>query len=345
MASKVKDALKSTAIYRILRTTRPDLFFKLHPDAYADLVPVEKQKVIRRMNRAHILYGISYEDFWRCHCERKEWSEIEECLPYRKQKEFWMQVNAPSARAILGDKSKAYQHFKEFYHRDVLLVKGGEQDVSELSAFASCHPRFLVKPLNQRWGKGVQIVDVSAGSDSVKSLLQSYPDGFLAEELIVQDPALGQFHPQSVNTLRINSFLGPDGPEVKWPCLRMGRGSNIVDNAGAGGIFGAIDVASGRIIGVSDESNHFFEKHPDTGLQLVGFVMPRWEEACALVKELAPRIPDAHFVGWDLALTPDGWVMVEGNYCPLLIWQFASGIGIRREFEEMKREYGTIRNQ
>ena len=52
--------------------------------------------------------------------------------------------------------------------------------------------------------------------------------------------------------------------------------------------------------------------------------------------QLASVIPEGCFIGWDLALTDKGWVMVEGNYSPLLIWQIAVGKGVREEFEQMK---------
>lgn len=343
MANKVVKVLKATMLYRLLRTTRPDLFFKRYPDAYAHLPQEEKKRIRRKMNRAHLRYGLSYQDFWRCRCENKNWDEIRAILPYQQQKAFWMQINSPEARVLLDEKWKTYQRFGRYYHRDVTLVAPTEQGAADLATFTARHSRFLVKPLNQRLGKGIRIVGEGDAGDGGKALLAAYPDGFLAEEIIVQDSALGQFHPESVNTLRINTFSGPDGPVVKWPCLRMGRGSSIVDNAGAGGIFGAIDVQTGRIIGVSDEKHNLYAVHPDTGIPLIGYRMPRWDEACALVKELAEQIPEARFVGWDLALTPNGWVLVEGNYCPLLIWQFAADRGIKPEFEQMKKAYEESR--
>ncbi len=345
MPNKAFQLLKSTALYRLLRTTRPGAFFKLFPKAYADVDPAEKRRVTRLMNWAHIRYGISYLDFWRCRGDLMSWKQIGAILPYQEQKRFWFEINAPEAHIILNDKWVSYQHFGPYYRREMLMVKPDGQGASEFAGFMSRHPRFLVKPIDKRCGMGIRIVNDSIFPDGAQSLLAMYPEGFLAEELIVQDPALAQFHPESVNTLRINTFFGPDGPVVKWPCLRTGRGDSIVDNAAIGGIFGAIDVATGIIIGASDEMHHTYESHPDTGIRMVGFQIPRWEEVCRLAKELATAIPEAHFVGWDFALTPDGWEIVEGNNCPLLIWQYAAGQGIKPEFEQMKKAYGTLRNQ
>lgn len=56
-----------------------------------------------------------------------------------------------------------------------------------------------------------------------------------------------------------------------------------------------------------------FNFHPDTGVQLIGRNIPRWDELIRLAKELA-LVTEQKYVSWDLALTDAGWVMVEANY-------------------------------
>ena len=315
----------------------PEGFFQKHPEAYADCDPAELKRIKKKMYEAKERYGLAYLDFWRCRCERKVWTEVRDIVPYTEMTDLWKKFNPPAARELLNDKWAAYQRFGEFYRREVLLVQG-EADAAQCAAFAARHARFVMKPLGQWCGRGIEILTADGLTARLNDLFTAYPDGFLLEELIVQDEALGQFHPTSVNTLRINTFNGPNGPEVLWPCLRMGRGGNVVDNAGAGGIFGAVDVATGKIIAASNEFHSWFDVHPDTGVPIVGFQIPHWEEACAVARQLAERLPEAGFVGWDLALTAEGWVMVEGNANPLLIWQIATTQGIRHDFERIKRE-------
>ena len=73
-------------------------------------------------------------------------------------------------------------------------------------------------------------------------------------------------------------------------------------------------------------------------MPLIGFTIPKWTEACDMAAELAKNIPEAVFVGWDLALSDSGWVMVEANSSPLILWEIAVRRGIRREFNEMRRK-------
>lgn len=52
-----------------------------------------------------------------------------------------------------------------------------------------------------------------------------------------------------------------------------------------------------------------------------------------LVNKLADVIDGNHYVGWDLALTDNGWLMVEGNPRGQLVEQYATKIGIKQELE------------
>ena len=101
--------------------------------------------------------------------------------------------------------------------------------------------------------------------------------------------------------------------------------------------FAAIDERTGVTLGVADEKGNAYTHHPDSGLPLLGFQIPRWDEACEMVKLLAKGIPDNRYTGWDLALTDEGWLLVEGNYIPLIIWQIAAHKGIRPDFERMRK--------
>lgn len=56
--------------------------------------------------------------------------------------------------------------------------------------------------------------------------------------------------------------------------------------------------------------------HPDTGLAIEGFRLPFWEEACQLAREAARAFLPLRFVGWDIALTPTGSVLIEANWNP-----------------------------
>ena len=50
--------------------------------------------------------------------------------------------------------------------------------------------------------------------------------------------------------------------------------------------------------------------------KIQGFAIPYWEEAKAMCLEASQVVPQMRYVGWDVAITPNGPVFVEGNNLP-----------------------------
>lgn len=192
--------------------------------------------------------------------------------------------------------------------------------------------RLIVKPLDGSFGMGIKIVDEKDGE--ANTLLKSYPGGFIAEEVIQQDERMAQLHPESVNTLRIHTLQNNGEVEIFHPYIRIGRGKSVVDNAGSGGVFTFCDSKTGEVIKVVDESCHSYTNHPDTGFPLVGFKVPFWKEAFDFAKQLALANKDVHYCGWDLALSKNGWVLVEGNPRAQMIFQISEQKGFKKELCE-----------
>ena len=57
--------------------------------------------------------------------------------------------------------------------------------------------------------------------------------------------------------------------------------------------------------------------HPDTGAQIDGVVIPRFQEMCEGLLRVARRFP-RRYVGWDIVITPDSWTIIEANHIPML---------------------------
>ena len=95
---------------------------------------------------------------------------------------------------------------------------------------------------------------------------------------------------------------------------------------------GLVDIDTGCIYAASDERCNYYTKHPDTNLDIVGFKIPMWNEALDFVKKLANVIPNVKYVGWDIALTEKGWVLIEGNEKGQFLWQIPTKQGFREEF-------------
>lgn len=272
---------------------------------------------------------------------------IGEFVSNREANLFWDYMNTRERYLLTCDKGLTYKYFKIFFKRDLVSVSENVSDSYQaFCGFVEKHPRFIVKPTFGNYGNGVRIVGVTEYSCfdiMYKELIKEYPDGFIAEELIVQNAELAEFHSSSVNTVRLTTARQSDGEVyVIHRCfLRLGQGGRCVDNGGNGGIFAGLDFETGIVKGAIDERMNRYIIHPDSGLTILGYKVPRWEEAKRLVVELANVLPDLRYCGWDLALTDQGWVMVEANGKGLFIgFQMPTQEGFREEFEDLKKRCG-----
>ena len=61
-----------------------------------------------------------------------------------------------------------------------------------------------------------------------------------------------------------------------------------------------------------DQNGNKFTTHPTTGLDLLSFKVPRYEEMKKMVLEAHLR-SEVRYIGWDVALGVDGPCIIEGN--------------------------------
>lgn len=118
-------------------------------------------------------------------------------------------------------------------------------------------------------------------------------------------------------------------PKLISAVLRMGIGQSAVDNFRAGGIAAPINADTGRLgAAVRDDPNgQVFDKHPDTGVPIAQRVIPMWKECVELSLRAHRAFGPPAIIGWDIVITPDGPVLLEGNPAPCLeLMQMSHGM-------------------
>ena len=268
--------------------------------------------------------------------------ERKQYLSDYEQQFFFKRMNPDSNRELFDDKEKSYSLFKSYYKRE--LKRFTENDTEEeFVAFTERHPKFIIKPLISSQGRGIEILDFTQLDQRIplSALLKKYHGTSSAEELIVQRKELASLHPESLNTVRMATIQYDNHAEVIHAFLRAGRGVSVVDNAGSGGIICAVDLSTGKVTAACDESGKFYTIHPDSGIDLIGFEIPNWKQAKEFAEELARVIPTQRYVGWDIAFTDDGFVMVEGNFRGQWVWQYPEHKGAREEMNRIMDKLGV----
>ncbi len=137
----------------------------------------------------------------------------------------------------------------------------------------------------------------------------------IAQPLLKNHPKIEPFTNGSICTLRIVTYKLPQqSPMMLITALRMPVGNGEVDNFAHGGIASGVS-ATGILSAAVEKKENFriFSNHPDTQHPLEGETFPFWEDALNLAL-LAHKCFDLYyFIGWDIAVTPDGPLLVEGN--------------------------------
>lgn len=238
-------------------------------------------------------------------------------VPEYEKNVFCDKVNDFEASKVFDSKWETYQVFKDYYKRDCCTFEKEDlkSNGSPIDSFLNRHKDFIFKPDSNASGRGVSIIHAQDRVDAINRVYKaigSRKGRFVLEELIEQSAEMACFHPLSVNTVRIRTFRFDDRIEILPSNMRIGRGESVVDNTGKGGISASLN-DDGVVIVACDEAGVYFEKHPDTGIPIVGFQVPQWKELIALASSLCTALPKVRYVGWDFALTNSGWVLVEGN--------------------------------
>ena len=165
----------------------------------------------------------------------------------------------------------------------------------------------------------------------------------ILEEQVIQTGVLKQLNGSSVNTVRCITLNTGKGIYTPFCFLKVGRKGAFVDNGGAGGILVGIDSKSGTLNtdGV-DEVNHRYSIHPDSKVKFKGLQLPEWEQMISVCREMALQIEKVRFIGWDMAYSDKGWVVIEGNALSEVIGpQATSKKGIRKELNKYITEMGV----
>lgn len=217
---------------------------------------------------------------------------------------------------VFDNKNEFYTIFSDYLGRGWLnFASASYEDFSE---FMNDRVEIMVKPDAESGGKGVKKLRKSDYPDLCQMYLTLRAENTgVVEDVILQHPDMAALHPESLNTLRVVTVLNGEGPHIVYAYIRIGNGGRSVDNLHAGGMCAPIELETGKIkYPAYDKSRNTYYEHPRTGVRIPGFEIPFWEETAELCLRAAKLIPQMRYVGWDVGVTENGPVFVEGNNLP-----------------------------
>lgn len=126
----------------------------------------------------------------------------------------------------------------------------------------------------------------------------------------------------ALGTIRIITYLSAGSPILKFAVIRLPAGTNVTDNfsQGKGGnLVAPVDISTGEIGKAWHSTSQAWPEiepiahHPDTGAEIAGSKVPFWDDVCELVRQGQVATPQLRTIGWDVAVTNQGPLIIEAN--------------------------------
>lgn len=148
-----------------------------------------------------------------------------------------------------------------------------------------------------------------------------YKNGLIFQEMVKSHDAIKKIAPvKAVQTLRVNTYLTKDG-EIEYDSqfIKLPPKHAISDNSFTGSIMVAMDPDTGKLKkhGITKDGDKlegkYITHHYNSNIEFENYQIPYWNEVKSVIKKLYSFYPDLRSIGWDIAITNSGPVILEGN--------------------------------
>lgn len=188
--------------------------------------------------------------------------------------------------------------------------------------------QFVIKgSTNSGSGRDVKFYDCGQETDAqnIGKLFDDFEDNFTMQVVLKQHPDMERLHPQSLNTIRVQSFFFKDKVYILSAQLRIGGGDSRVDNVSAGGFACNLDMSGQCSSKAVNRKSEWIETLPN-GIALKDVKVPSVDKLFQAIKMKHSKLPYFGLVGWDFAIDDVGDpVFIEIN-----IQQEQNQIGSKR---------------
>lgn len=299
---------------------------------------------------SYFAYGYTPNEFLCYGFQNKSLSERREFLSDRDSVRYAYRLNPWDDMDLFMDKTKTYQRFKKYYGRS-LFVFDKNTSYENLKKFLFHKHKIVKKNPMESCGRSVELLEIEDADTAYQRIYSRLKkelenvDNLVLEEVVSQHTEMAKYNASSVNTIRCITLRNKTGEIIVPFCfMKVGRNGSFVDNGGAGGLLVGIDETTGKLNSDAiDETGRRYKCHPDSGVCFMGEILPEWNEMISICKKMASELKTIKWIGWDMAYTNNGWVVIEGNGATEIIGpQSTSGKGVRRKMEQLMLNTETI---
>lgn len=260
------------------------------------------------------------------------------CSKFIERKENQISKDSKNYIIVTHDKFVASQYMESLgfpiprtiaiiNNNRILLPKSGEEFpleylVTEKKAlFKDC----ICKPVADCAGRGVFHMEIKEDDISLnhkkieQDKLHDLFSGskYILQERVIQHEEMSKLNPHSVNTIRLVTCIGKQKIQPFSAGVRIGIKGNITDNWHTGGILIRLNMETGCLdrygFTLPEHKGRKYEKHPETNVKFDGYKIPYCHQAIEMATKLHKYFYCAHSIGWDIAITKEGPVIIEAN--------------------------------
>lgn len=313
--------------YHKLTLTKVEVFSQ-----YRNMSPttVHKQRSLLTYLWNYIVSGVTPEEYEFLSFSLLNRKGKANFVTMRRNRKLNGLFNDEQSNRILNDKGRFNEYFSGFIKRRFLFIdtKTTDQQLSDFYLSLK-NKMYIIKPNNLYYGLGIHV------GNTLEELFEVRDAGapVVVEEHIKNDSTLAKLNDSSLNTFRVVTCIDSHGDVyILAFLLRTGRKGALIDNLLGGGTCYHVDIETGVIDGAGRDSiGNYYVKHPTSEKIMPGFQIPHFDELKEYAVKLAKHLPNARYVGWDIALTPDGIEVIEGNICPSAELIQCNNIGLYKQ--------------
>ena len=275
-----------------------------------------KLPLLADMSRCAVRYGAGFRDYALFRFYELSPAQRATYVTRGINEKLNAALNDKAHCRIFDDKALFYARYFDLLRRRWLKLE--DCTLSRFSGFMNGLSQIVLKPRKGSCGTGIRLLRATDFS-SIREMYHFVQDSGaeLAEEAVVQHPVMAKLFSGSVNTIRVGTLRAGDTVHLLYAFLRMGNSGEPVDNLNAGGLFAPVDIQTGIVTHPGcDKAHGVYCAHPKSGCPIPGFQIPCWKEIRSLCTLAALRSEGMRYVGWDVAVTEDGPLLIEGNNLP-----------------------------
>lgn len=238
-------------------------------------------------------------------------------------KKFNMFMNDVNYCHLFDNKDEFYELFGEFTGRSFLdLSKASREDVA---AFVEGKDQIFCKLRDKTCGIGCERLNIKdfESTDALYAYLKE-KDFYTIEDVIKNHPDVARLYDNAVNSMRIITLLDDEQKvHILYIVQKIGMNGSVIDN---NCMFSPVDMETGKIKYPAHSGDTtkgiVYTEHPNSHITIQGYQLPYVKEAVEMVRKAALKVPQVRYVGWDVAVTENGPIIIEGNtYCAHDFWQ------------------------